>query len=162
MNRVTKLALAAALMLSVGCSSDTTDPNNNNNNSVKVFTATINGAQYTSTITTGAYSNGQLAIAGNNGLGRSIHITAVNLTGAGTYTLNRGNQFTAVAQIIDLTTATQYSTALLGGTGTLTLTTATPQRVTGSFSFIAYTSAGTGAGQLVVTVQNGTFDITTP
>jgi hypothetical protein len=81
-----------------------------------------------------------------------------NITGPGTYPLNMGNANSALAQIIDGSVGT-YSTGYLGGAGTITLTAATLGRITGTFAFTAYTVAGTGAGQPVVTVQNGSFDI---
>jgi hypothetical protein len=49
-----------------------------------------------------------------------------------------------------------------GGTGTVTITTARLGRITGTFTFTAYTSAGTGLGKPVVTVLNGVFDISSP
>jgi hypothetical protein len=63
--------------------------------------------------------------------------------------------------MVDATLGT-FSTGYLGGSGTVTLTTATLSRITGTFSFIAYTGAGTGLGSAVITVQNGTFDISNP
>jgi hypothetical protein len=151
----------------LGCGGGSTGPDENNGTnpppggSVKVFTATINGAQCTGAVDAivGAYLGGNLTI--NAGCGqRSVTINALNLSAPSTITLGQGNQWSALAQVISGTEGT-YSTGF-GGTGTLTLTTATLFRITGTFSFTAYTVAGGGLGQPVVTVQNGTFDISNP
>jgi hypothetical protein len=72
-----------------------------------------------------------------------------------------GNQWNALAQIIDGSVG-QLSTGYSGGVGTLVLTTASLSRITGTFNFVAYTAAGATLGAPVVTVTNGTFDVTIP
>lgn len=157
------------LVFAVGCGGGSTEPDENDGDgnpppggSVKVFTATVNGAQCSGGVNAivGAYLGGNLTITAGCGQ-RSITISALNLNGPGTITLGQGNQWSALAQVIDGGAQGTYSTGF-GGTGTLTLTTANLFRITGTFSFIAYTLAGGGLGQLVVTVQNGTFDISNP
>jgi hypothetical protein len=149
-------------MSTAACSGDGYGgPNNNGNNNgtAKVLTATINGTAFAATSVTAAFLNGNLAIAGVSG-GRSIQLNAVNVSGPGTISLNLGNQWSALGQHIDGSVG-QFSTGY-GGTGSLTLTTATLSRVTGTFTFTAYTSAGGGLGKPVITVLNGLFDITSP
>jgi hypothetical protein len=154
------------LLVLVGCGGGSTGPAGNNGNnppagSVKVFAATINGAPFSGQTVVGAFLNGAgLTITANNGQGRSITISAINVPGPGTINFGLGNQWSALAQMIDNTQGT-FSTGF-GGTGTLTLTTATLFRIVGTFTFTAYTSAGTGVGNAVITVQNGTFDISNP
>jgi hypothetical protein len=88
-----------------------------------------------------------------------LQISAINLTGPGTYSLNVGNPNSGLAMVGDGTG--QFSSGF-GGTGTLVVTTAVLGHVKGTFTFTAYTSAGTGAGKPVVTVTNGVFDLTNP
>jgi hypothetical protein len=152
------------LLLIVGCGGGSTAPAGNNNppgGSVKVFTATINGAPFTGATVVGAYLGGNLTVNAHNGQGRSISINAQGVNAGSPFNLNVGNQWSALAQMVDATLGT-FSTGYLGGSGTVTLTTATLSRITGTFSLIAYTGAGTGLGSAVITVQNGTFDISNP
>lgn len=156
--------LAFGLVLVAGCGGGSTEPDGDNDppgGSVKVFTATINGAAYTGVNIVGAYSSGTLSITSQDAQSRVITITATGLTGTGQFSVSFGNQGGRLVQMVDPGVGL-FSTSYLGGSGTVTLTTATLSRVTGTFSFIAYTSAGTGAGNRVVTVQNGSFDISNP
>jgi hypothetical protein len=157
------------LLVVLGCGGGSTEPDENNGDtnpppggSVKVFTATINGAQCSGAAgeIVGAYLGGNLTITAGCGQ-RSFSISALNLNAPSTITFGQGNQWSALAQVITGGAQGTYSTGF-GGTGTLTLTTATLFRITGTFSFTAYTVAGGGLGQPVVTVQNGTFDISNP
>lgn len=169
MSRIRQVLLLATAVVAIGCGGGgggSTGPNNNNGNnngnnggSVKVVTATLNGQPFTATTVSGAYLSGQLSITAFNA-SRSINITAINLAGTGTISLNVGNQWSALGQIGGATEGT-YSTGY-GGVGTVTLTTATLFRVTGTFSFTAYSSSGSGLGQPVITVTNGVFDISNP
>ena len=170
MRRALASLILATSVASCGGGSDTTAPNGNNGNnnppggnpsgSVKVVTATINGVAFTGTTVVGGYLNGSLTINATNAQ-RSITISAIKVAGPGTIALGVGNQWSALAQVIGDNTAGTYSTGF-GGTGTLTLTTATLFRISGTFTFTAYTVAGGGLGQPVVTVLNGAFDISTP
>ena len=162
--------ILATTVVSCGGGSNTTAPNGNNGNnppnnqpggSVKVVTATINGAPFTATTVVGAWLNGAgISITAQNAT-RTISISANNVPGPGTITFGIGNQWSALAQIVGDATNGTFSTGF-GGTGSLTLTTATLFRITGTFTFTAYTVAGGGLGQPVVTVTNGTFDISNP
>ncbi len=156
-------ALSLALLATLACSGGTTEPDGtegrNGEENRKIFTATINGAPFAGTTVTGAWLAGNLVVAGQTA-GRTIHISAINASGPGTITFGIGNQWSALAQVIDNTTG-QFSTGY-GGSGSLILEIATLSRIKGSFSFIAYTGSGGGLGQPVVTVQNGAFDVTIP
>lgn len=151
--------LVFATLATAACSSNTDDNGGNNNGTTHTLTATINGTAFVGTTVSGAYFNGNLTIGGVNG-NRSLHINATNLAGTGTYSLNTGNPNSALGEIIDGDLG-QFSSGS-GGVGTMTLTAASLTRVTGTFSFTAYTSAGTGLGKPVMTVTNGAFDITSP
>jgi hypothetical protein len=152
---------AIVAFAAVGCGGNSGDDNNNGNNngSVRTLTATINGTPFVGTTVSGGYLSGNLTIAGVNG-NRSLHINATNLTGTGTYSLNNGNANSALGEVVDADLG-QFSSGY-GGVGTMTLTAASLTRVTGTFSFTAYTSAGTGLGKPVMTVTSGVFDISSP
>jgi hypothetical protein len=152
------MVLATALAVGCGGGSTSPDDGNSNTNGAKVLTATINGTSFTATTVTSAYLGGNFTIVGNDGT-RSLQIAAINLTGPGTYSLNFPNPYSALGMIVDGTG--QFSTAG-GGTGSFVLTTAVLGHVKGTFTFTAYTSAGTGLGKPVVTVTNGVFDLTNP
>lgn len=152
------LTLAIAALTTVGCGGGGTTTNNNNN-SARTLTATINGTAFVGTTVSGTYYNGNLTVAGVNG-NRSVHINATNLAGTGTYSFGIGNPNSALGEVIDADLG-QFSSGY-GGVGTMTLTAASLTRVTGTFSFTAYTSAGTGLGKPVMTVINGVFDISVP
>jgi hypothetical protein len=168
MRRALASLILAASAASCGGGSETTAPNGNNGNNnppnnnpggtVKVLTASFNGTPFSATTLNGAYLNGSLSINGYDSQ-RTLTISAINIAGPGTITFGIGNQWSALAQSID--NRGSFSTGF-GGTGTLTLTTATLFRVTGTFTFTAYTVAGGGLGQPVITVLNGTFDISNP
>ena len=168
MRRALASLILAASVMSCGGGSDTTAPNGNNGNNnppnnnpggtVKVLTGSFNGTAFSATTLSGGYLNGSLTINGYDAQ-RTLTISAINIAGPGTITFGIGNQWSALAQSID--NRGHFSTGF-GGTGTLTLTTATLFRVTGTFTFTAYTVNGGGLGQPVITVLNGTFDISNP
>ena len=162
MYRTRRIPLAVAAALAIGCGGGSTNPDGtpNTNGNTKVLTATINGTAFTATTVSGAYLNGSISINGYNNQ-RSLTISAIGLNGPGTYSLTRGNPNSALAQIIGDAVAGTFSTGF-GGAGSITLTTAVLGHIKGTFTFTAYTVAGGGLGQPVVTVQNGTFDITNP
>lgn len=153
--------LSILALLAVSCAGNDAQPTITNNSSVKVLTANVNNINtvFTATVVSGTFFNGNLVIAGNDG-SRTLLINAINVAGAGTVTLNNPNQWSAIAQVIDGTGA--FSTGLLGGSGSVIVTTATLSRITGTFNFIAYTSQGTGQGAPVRTIFNGVFDISNP
>lgn len=152
------------LILVAACGGGSTGPNNNNQpppgGSVKVLTATINGAAFTGNEIVGAFLQGSGITINATGTTRSITISG-NIPGTGTYQLGQGNQWSLLAQVHGDATAGTYSTGF-GGAGTFTVEIATLFRIKGTFSFTAYTVAGGGVGKPVVTVQNGTFDISNP
>ena len=162
MQRDHRLGLVLATTLALACGGGGTGPDGtpNNNTNTKVITATINGTAFTATTVSGAYLGGSLSINGTSNQ-RSISISAIGLNGPGTYSLTRGNPNSALAQIGGDAAAGTFSTGF-GGAGSITLTTAVLGHIKGTFTFTAYTVAGGGLGQPVVTVQNGVFDITSP
>jgi hypothetical protein len=151
-----QLLLTSVFTLAMACSSDNAG---SDNGKAKVLTAIVNGAAFSATTVSAGYLDGNLTVGGFTGL-KNLSINATNLTGPGTYSFNVGNQWSALAEWIDGDVGS-FSSGY-GGVGTLTLTTATLSRVTGTFSFTAYTSAGTGAGKPVVTVLSGVIDVTSP
>ncbi|MGB7219674.1 MAG: DUF6252 family protein [Vicinamibacterales bacterium] len=159
MNPRPLFGLAILALLAVSCGDSATQPTVNN--SVKVLTANVNNINtvFTATVVSGTFFNGNLIISGNDG-SRTLLINAGNVAGTGTITLGNPNQWNALAQVIDGTGT--FSTGFLGGSGSVTLTTATLSRITGTFNFIAYTTQGTGQGAPVRTIFNGVFDISNP
>jgi hypothetical protein len=160
---VKRCALFFGLIAVAACGGGSTGPNNNNGNpsgSVKVLTATINGAAFTGNEIVGAFLQGSGITINASSTTRTITISG-NIPGPGTYQLGQGNQWSLLAQVHGDATAGTFSTGF-GGAGTFTVEIATLFRIKGTFSFTAYTVAGGGVGKPVVTVQNGTFDISNP
>ncbi len=145
-------ALATLLIASCGGDSGTNSGNNS------TMSATIAGASWSASLAVQASRGGNvLAISGTDGT-YQILLTIPSVTAPGTFNFGVGN--TGVAQVIQVsgTTASAWTTALVGGSGTLTLTTFTAERATGTFSFSGTASPGTPAtGTRPVTA--GSFDV---
>jgi hypothetical protein len=142
--------------VSVGCGDSSTEPSDNG---VKTLTATITpvptsqGQQvgaptaFTATNVTGALlTNATVGIAGTNS-GVSLNITA-----AGTYPITSASWSDSTGVFV----------VFNGGSGTITFTTATTSRITGTFSFVANDIPSGNPAQKRVNVTNGVFDITNP
>jgi len=168
MRRLSLVSLVILALLATSCtgsnSTPTTGPGGSTGGtgSVKVLHANINNVStlFTATIISGAFSGGNLVISGTDG-SRTLTINAISIPGASTFTLNPGNIWNAIGQVIDGSVGT-LSTGFTPGTGTVTLTTASLSRITGTFSFTAYSSLGATSGAPVATVFNGVFDISNP
>jgi len=125
------------------------------------LTAQINGTGWsaTGTITVSRQSPNFIGLAGTGFAGSAAYSLVVgiaNATGPGTHNLNIYGGGDGSSLIIGSTT-TGYGTAFQGGSGTLTITSLTANRITGTFSGTLIPSSGS-ASSLVVT--NGTFDVT--
>lgn len=145
--------IALASLLIVGCGSDgSTGPGSNS-----TMSANIAGAAWSGTLATqGVYTSNLLSVSGSNGT-YQIAINIPNLTATGTYQLGAGNF--GVAQVIHVTgNMAAWTTSLVGGTGTVTVSTLSADRAVGTFSFTGMASPGTPAtGSRAVT--NGSFDV---
>jgi hypothetical protein len=126
------------------------------------FTVTINGTTWRATgnvsVTRG--QNNFIGIAGTGLAGSTTYAIVVgiaNATGPGTHTLNVFSGGDGSSVTIGSGAAVGYSTGLQGGSGTLTVTSVTSNRIVGTFSGTAI-PAGSGGPNLVLT--SGTFDLT--
>lgn len=118
------------------------------------MTAQVNGSAWTATITKRAFvSGGLLSVQGQDGSNRIITIVA-RASGSGTYSLSVGNGIGHNA--LYTVAPNSWGTALVGGIGTLTITTLTASQVTGTFSFTAISNV---SGTPPVQVANGQFDL---
>jgi hypothetical protein len=148
-------SVALATLLVIGCGDDNgTGPGGDDN----TMTATVAGAAWDGSLAIQASRAGNVfALGGTNGT-YQIQLTVPNVTAAGTYNFGPGNA--GIAQVIQVTAGfAAWTSALVGGTGTLTLTTLTTEGASGTFSFSGIASPGTPAtGTRAVT--NGTFDVT--
>lgn len=155
MRFVRTASVALATLLVIGCGDDNgTGPGGNNNS----MTASVAGTAWDGSLAIQASRAGNVfTIGGTNGT-YQIQLTVPNVTAAGTYNFGPGNP--GIAQVIQVTAGfAAWTSALVGGTGTLTLTTLTATGATGTFTFNGIASPGTPAtGTRAVT--NGSFNVT--
>ena len=126
--------------------------------------ATLNGVSYNALDVSGIYSasnTGILTVVGNNNT-RSIAISlggiAANTTG--TFALNGALSRTISMSVLNGTQLQgTYSSALSGGSGSVTITSFTATRIKGTFTATLAPGPNTTG---TVTITNGTFDIRTP
>lgn len=119
------------------------------------MSASIGGTAWTANLSvTASHAGNVLAIAGVSADSRQINITVPNVTTTGTVNLGVGQQGVGT-----VTLGTQaWVTSLVGGTGSVSITTLTATHVAGTFTFTAAASTNTGAtGTKAVT--SGAFDI---
>jgi hypothetical protein len=125
------------------------------------FTALVNGVTWSAigTVAVSRQQNNFIGIAASGYAGSTNYafvIGIANATGPGTHSFvvtagGDGSSLIIGGQV------TGWGTAFNGGTGSVTITSLSSNRVVGTFSGIAVPSSGTAAN-LVVT--NGAFDIT--
>jgi hypothetical protein len=84
-------------------------------------------------------------------------LTIGNATGAGTHSLNATAGGDGSNLVVGSSTTAGWSTGFSGGTGTVTITSLTANRIVGTFTATAVPSQGS-TSNLVIT--NGKFDIT--
>ena len=124
------------------------------------LTATVNGTSFsaTGTISVTRQTNfiGLGAALINGSTIYSLVVGIGNATGPGSHNLSLTAGGDGSSLIIG-TTTTGYGTAFNGGSGTITITTLTTNRVTGPFSGVLVPSSGTAAS---LTITNGSFDVT--
>lgn len=155
MSRVYIAALAVIVAAAVGCSDDkSTTPTTGN----KTLRATIAGTAWNGSLAVqGSRVGNVLAISGTDG-SYQLAITIPSVAATGTYNFGPGN--VGVAQVVQVSAgASTWTSSLVGGSGSLVLTTFTATRAAGTFSFVGAASPGTPAtGTRAVT--GGSFDIT--
>jgi uncharacterized protein DUF6252 len=87
----------------------------------------------------------------------AIIISIASATGPGTFNLNLTAGGDGSSGIVSNTTG-GWATSLAGGSGTITVTTLTANRIVGTFSFGAVPTSGNASGTMQV--RNGKFDVT--
>ena len=168
--RVLKSVALMAAILALGCGGgDDSDDNGNptgpptGGSSNGTMTAQIGGASWRSI---GAISvsrqpqQNSIGFAGTGSAGSTtyaVSISIANATGPGTHNLNIFAGGDGSTLIIGNSAALGWASAGQGGSGTLTITSLTANRIVGTFSGTLL-PAGHSAGNLVVT--SGTFDVT--
>ena len=141
-----------------GGSDKSTGPNNGGNTaSDGAISATINGTAWRSTKTADRVSkSGNIYAIVSFNLPYTISLGIAGLTAPGTVNLNIGTGQGSQAIIANSTGG--WGTAFAGGSGTITVTILTANRIAGTFSFDAAPGSGNATGTLQV--RNGKFDLT--
>ena len=164
---IRRWSLVCAIAMSVSCGGDdSTGPSDDNDDetttgSVKTVTVSVNGTTKSAIIVSGTWFNGQFTLSAIFGTGtatQALTINALNFGGPGTFALGPGNPSTAIATWVDGNTGS-FSSLGIGGTGTLTLTTARTGHIKGTFSFTGAAQTGTGGPVTTVTITNGQFEV---
>ncbi|MBK7595943.1 MAG: hypothetical protein IPP98_01475 [Gemmatimonadetes bacterium] len=149
--RPTALALAVLLVTSCGGDSST------NSGDESTMSATVAGTAWSGTLAVQVtYAGNVLAVSGTNGT-YQIVLTVPGVNATGTYNVGPGNL--GVAQLVQVTAGTPaWTSSLVGGAGSITVTTLTASRAAGTFTFTAAASPGTSATG-TRSVTNGSFDV---
>ena len=159
MFRSVLVVVAAATLAACGGGSDggPASPNPNQNTSKSTMSARIDGVQWTATNVGVSARNGALIVAGGNTAGVGIGFAASMIQGTGAQTFGPGIVSAANGSVTAGTMS--WSASKFQGSGTVTLTTLTANRATGTFSFTAPAlTAGSTPSPRVVTA--GQFDVT--
>jgi len=156
--RLPILAASLVLLALNACGGDSGGPTGTNTNlGDGSMTAAINGTAWRSTKAgdKGSHSGTIYAVVGLN-TSYTIALGIAGLTAPGTVdlSLSSGNGSTAIVS----NTTGAWGTAFNGGSGTITVTTLTANRIAGTFSFDAPAGSGNATGTLQV--RNGQFDVT--
>lgn len=149
-----KRLVLAALVLAMACGSDgnsSTEPKGAGG-----VTATIDGTAFSADLAVQATRAGNvLAFGAVSSNSRQLNFSLVNVTATGTIPVGTGTG----AHTITYTEGTKaWVTSMVGGSGSVVITTLTANRAAGTFSFTAIPSTNTGAaGNKAVTA--GSFDV---
>jgi len=148
----------SALLLSSGCGSSsdngTTGPNNNNHNpsGARSMSAKVDGVAWTATAVGAGITNGIAIVSGATAT-QGVTISFVPTTGTQTITP------TGIVIGSVIVGGQMWQTNGTGGSGTVTVTSASATRVVGTFSFTAPPFTGNTASP-ARQVTAGTFDVT--
>ena len=169
--RVSKFLALVATLATLGCGGGGDDDGNptgppSGGATNGSFTAQVNGNAWsaTGTITVSRQQNNFVGVAGTGFAGSTAYAFIVgigNATGPGTHSFNLAAGSDGSSLIIGSSTtggaAAGWGTAFSGGSGSVTITSLTSNRIVGTFTATAVSSSGSG-GNLVIT--NGRFDVT--
>jgi len=151
MRYTARIVLMGSLLAAAACGGDsTTGPG-----TTGAMSATIDGAHWTSSLGASAtHSNGAFAVGGsNNDFTMAIGFAD---TGVGTYDIG---QLSPTNAILNQQGGAAWVANVTGGSGSVTVTSVSATRITGTFNFTAIPLPNSGAtGNRTIT--NGTFDIT--
>lgn len=159
LHRLLPLMLALAVPGCGGSDNSVADPTVNGAAGVTNgnFTATINGTNWSAIGKVAVSRSGSIISVAAGSLTYVVGFGVGAATVAGVYPLTYQNPNGSIA-IVTNTAGAGWSTAVSGGTGTLTITALTATHIAGTFVFDAPATTGTGNGTLHVT--NGKFDVT--
>jgi len=156
--RLPMLAASLVVFALNACGGDSpTGLNGNTNVGDGSMTANINGTAWRSMKAgdKGSHSGTIYAVVGLNGSYTiALGIAGLAVPGTVNLSLASGNGSNAIVS----NTVGGWSTAFNGGSGTITVTTLTANRIAGTFSFDAPAGSGNATGTLQV--RNGVFDVT--
>ena len=149
------LVAAATIAACGGSDGGPASPNPNQNTSKSTMSARIDGTQWTATAVGVTARNGALIVAGANGAGVGIGIGASMIQGTGTQTFGP----TSAANGGVTASTMSWGANSFQGSGSVTLTTLTANRATGTFTFSA-PALGAGSTPSPRVVTSGVFDVT--
>ena len=147
--RPTVLTLATLLVTACGSDSGTNSGDDN------TMSATVAGTAWSGTLAVqGTHGGNVLAVSGTNGT-YQIQLTIPGVAATGTFNVGPGNL--GVAQLVQVTTGTPaWTSSLVGGAGSITVTTLTATRAAGTFTFTAAASPGTSATLSLIHISEPT------
>ncbi|MEQ1909113.1 MAG: hypothetical protein ABMA15_09840 [Vicinamibacterales bacterium] len=168
--------LASVLILSVACGGSTSSPSGSSGgigssgsggsggsgSGKGTITALVDGVAYTGVINAATLTNGTLNIASNNtALTLSVNF-AMSGAAVGTTSINAASPLVMQAMTTNGSTVTgAWSASVLGGSGTLTISTLSSSGASGTFSFVAVPSTTSGIPSAgTKTVTSGVFTAT--
>jgi hypothetical protein len=142
----------ALLVLVLGCGdNDSPGPG-----PVEYMTASINGTPWDGSQNLSAsWQNLVLTVSGVNAAQQRVQIALANVQGPGDFLLSPGNVNAGLGNLIEGVAI--WASNVEGGSGTLTVSILTANRVKGTFNFIAVPATASASG--VVSVTAGSFDI---
>jgi hypothetical protein len=159
------LALLVGGVACGGDKSSTTEPNGNGQTPTATngtFSATIGNVNWGAqgTVTVSRQAGNFIGITGSGLIGTNnayaVVLVLANATGPGTFSLSGNTSGSSL--IIGGSTGGGWGTGFNGGTGSVTITTLTTNRIVGTFTADAVAGSGGATGTLQV--RNGKIDIT--
>ena len=148
-------AILCAAVASCGDDGGTNDDDDDDDGG-NLLTASIDGVAFNASLAVqGSYTSNVLSFGGVTANARGVFIAIPNITATGTFDLGPTRQ-----PVLTVNIGSQaWVTTSVGGSGTVTVSSLSATRATGSFSFIAAPATGSGAVG-TKTVTNGVFDVT--
>ena len=150
--RVLVVALLSLPVAACGGSGTSSSPSPNPPLSNGSFSALINGASFNATSASVVTSTGLVSIGGGNASGQTIGFAWLD-SGTGTYAI--GGSTIATHTFMRNT----WSASSAQGSGSITVTTKTVNRVAGTFSFVLQADGPSGATG-TRNITQGQFDLT--